>query len=191
MIGGRYNEYLRRFFKKEAPLLGLQGSGGGLGFLAGRGGPTLATGGTKYTYNNKIIHVFTNTGPNPFIVPKDFTAEVFVVGGGGGGGYFGGGGGAAAGAARVWRGPGRRLVALHLAHDRLWRGRNAYGPIGRPHWAAAGVVAWCIRGGQWLCVGQHVSGAGWVFAGPWRAVGAAGQLHHVCAAVGRYFVVVA
>ena len=24
------------FFKKEAPLLGLQGSGGGLGFLAGR-----------------------------------------------------------------------------------------------------------------------------------------------------------
>ena len=25
------------FFKKEAPLLGLQGSGGGLGFLAGRG----------------------------------------------------------------------------------------------------------------------------------------------------------
>ena len=26
------------FFKKEAPLLGLQGSGGGLGFLAGRGG---------------------------------------------------------------------------------------------------------------------------------------------------------
>ena len=26
------------FFKKEAPLLGLQGSGGGLGFLAGSGG---------------------------------------------------------------------------------------------------------------------------------------------------------
>ena len=26
------------FFKKEAPLLGLQGSGGGLGFLAGGGG---------------------------------------------------------------------------------------------------------------------------------------------------------
>ena len=26
------------FFKKEAPLLGLQGSGGGLGFLSGGGG---------------------------------------------------------------------------------------------------------------------------------------------------------
>jgi hypothetical protein len=85
------------FFKKEAPLLGLQGSGGGLGFLAGRGGPTLATGGTKYTYNNKIIHVFTTTGPNPFIVPKDFTAEVFVVGGGGGGGGDMAGGGGAGG----------------------------------------------------------------------------------------------
>ena len=36
------------FFKKEAPLLGLQGSGGGLGFLAGggAGGPIQATGGS-------------------------------------------------------------------------------------------------------------------------------------------------
>ena len=39
------------FFKKEAPLLGLQGSGGGLGFLAGRGaaGP-----GTSHFYEFKV-----------------------------------------------------------------------------------------------------------------------------------------
>ena len=29
---------MKDFHKKEAPLLGLQGSGGGLGFLAGSGG---------------------------------------------------------------------------------------------------------------------------------------------------------
>jgi len=105
------------FFKKEAPLLGLQGSGGGLGFLAGRGGAgssgITATGGTKepnvsspdgliYTY-----HYFTTTGANPFNVTSvDGPGEVeyILVAGGGGGGYSqngpgrnGGGGGGAGG----------------------------------------------------------------------------------------------
>ena len=75
-------------------------AGFGFGREAGASSPGLpdvATGGTKYTYNSKTIHVFTTTGPNPFIAPKNFTAEVFVVGGGGGGAADMAGGGGAGG----------------------------------------------------------------------------------------------
>ena len=75
-------------------------AGFGFGREAGDSGPglpALATGGTKYTYNSKTIHVFTTTGPNPFIAPKNFSAEVFVVGGGGGGAVDMAGGGGAGG----------------------------------------------------------------------------------------------
>ena len=47
------------FFKKEAPLLRLQGSGGGLGFLAGSGSEFIASGGTEITNGNIKYHVFT------------------------------------------------------------------------------------------------------------------------------------
>ena len=75
-------------------------SGFGFGRAAGDSGPSfppLATGGTKYTYNSKVIHAFTTTGPNPFIAPKNFSAEIFVVAGGGGGATDMAGGGGAGG----------------------------------------------------------------------------------------------
>jgi len=83
--------------KKEMPLLGVLGMGGGVGsnLVAGPGLPAVSSGGTKYTYNNKTIHVFTST--EPFICPKNITAEVFVVGGGGGGATDMAGGGGAGG----------------------------------------------------------------------------------------------
>ena len=98
------------FFKKEAPLLGLQGSGGGLGFLAGRGGGSIAdtiaaTGGTKIDASDGFTyHIFQEGNNQPFNVTalsvgggSGDTIEVLLVGGGGGGGkQHGGGGGAGA-----------------------------------------------------------------------------------------------
>ena len=82
------------FFKKEAPLLGLQGSGGGLGFLAGSGpSEFIASGGTEIINGNVKYHVF--------ITDQDFEVtsgtgdiELLVVGGGGAatGPYSAGGG---------------------------------------------------------------------------------------------------
>jgi hypothetical protein len=54
----------------------------------------LIVGGTKYTYNGKVIHTFTNS--NNFIVEGadgSLSIEYFIVGGGGSGGSAGGGGG--------------------------------------------------------------------------------------------------
>ena len=86
--------------KKEKPLLGLQGSGGGLGFLApkGAGGAISASGGTTTPAgitpgNGYRYHVFTSSGS--FVVASG-TADIeyLVVGGGGqGGSYYGGGAG--------------------------------------------------------------------------------------------------
>ena len=101
------------FFKKEAPLLGLQGSGGGLGFLAGSASGFSATGGSAgggngiqpgdgYTY-----WVFTNNGPNTFVVDGTADAEYIAVAGGGGGSDRGNGcsGGGAGGLLTNWPGP--------------------------------------------------------------------------------------
>ena len=93
------------FFKKQAPLLGLQGSGGGLGFLAGGGassGIEGASGGTLVAPNpgGYEIRHFTSTGTNQFSYTSaspDATLDVFLVAGGGGGGSRGGGGGGAGG----------------------------------------------------------------------------------------------
>ena len=91
--------------KKEAPLLGLQGSGGGLGFLAGGAGEVEATGG----YVSQAVgddshlykyHLWTNGMLAPlqnFTVGSERTLDVLVVGGGGGGGGYAAGGGGAGG----------------------------------------------------------------------------------------------
>ena len=94
------------FFKKEAPLLGLQGSGGGLGFLAGSGAGFIeATGG----YVSEAVgddshlykyHLWMDGTPAPlknFTVGSRKTLDVLVVGGGGGGGGYAAGGGGAGG----------------------------------------------------------------------------------------------
>ena len=95
------------FFKKEAPLLGLQGLGGGLGFLAGgsAGDPMSASGGTTNTYtesgNPYQSHTFTSSGA--FVISSLGTGDigdkvdVMVVAGGGGGGHNIAAGGGAGG----------------------------------------------------------------------------------------------
>ena len=89
------------FNKKEAPLLGLQGSGGGLGFLTGGGGGGVrASGGTILDYGGYRSHKFTSLTPNTFDVQTGGPVDILIVGGGGGGGGDNAGGGGA-GAARV------------------------------------------------------------------------------------------
>ena len=75
--------------KKEAPLLGLQGSGGGLGYLAGGGAAEfLASGGTVTTPGNGYkYHTFSSTGAATFIVDSGAAdIQLLVVAGGGGAG---------------------------------------------------------------------------------------------------------
>ena len=78
--------------KKESPILGLLGLGGG---IARAGGVSLEVSGgdAEFTYNGKKIHVFTSSGALT-VSGGPVSLEVFMVGGGaGGGGYCGGGGG--------------------------------------------------------------------------------------------------
>ena len=84
---------MREYYKKEGPLLGLQGGGGGVGYLAGSGGLT-ATGGTEITSGSFKYHVFVSNGP--FQVSGSGIVEVLIIAGGAGGGarYYAGGGGA-------------------------------------------------------------------------------------------------
>ena len=97
------------FFKKEAPLLGLQGSGGGLGFLAGgSGGPQVeASGGASWDAGGYRFHAFINPGNSSstrsgtLTVTTGGEVEVFMVAGGGGGQGTGGGGGGAGGAKTI------------------------------------------------------------------------------------------
>lgn len=92
------------FFKKEAPLLGLQGSGGGLGFLAGgaAGNPVQVTGGTQTTIGDYLFIEFENGMPGTFTVDSGETEEavMLLAGGGGGGGCQVGGGGGGGGLIR-------------------------------------------------------------------------------------------
>ena len=95
------------FFKKEAPLLGSQGLGGGLGFLAGRGAAEYldATGGTIFEIGDYRWHIINSSSPPQSIAinqvasdPNDSVIDFLVVAGGGGAGggdnAYGGGGGA-------------------------------------------------------------------------------------------------
>jgi hypothetical protein len=85
------------FNKKEAPLLGLQGSGGGLGFLTGGGGGVEASGGNVNgtLASGSKYHIFTADGT--FNVTAGGSVSILAIAGGGGGGVqHGGGGGAGA-----------------------------------------------------------------------------------------------
>jgi len=84
-------------FRKQRPLLGLTGmGGGGTGLSLKRSGaaPVEATGGTKYETPDSTYHVFTATTPAPFAVTAGSgNITVMMVGGGGPGACGGGGGG--------------------------------------------------------------------------------------------------
>jgi hypothetical protein len=71
---------------------------GGFGFGRSAGSvPFSVTGGTKYTYNGKTIHVFTSTDATGLVITGGnlTNVEYVMVGGGGAGGYnYAGGGGA-------------------------------------------------------------------------------------------------
>ena len=81
------------WYKKEKPLLGLLGSGGGLA-QGGAAPPVIdASGGTKATPGDGYTyHVFTSSGS--FVVASGTdNMDILMVGGGGGGGFDRGGGG--------------------------------------------------------------------------------------------------
>ena len=84
--------------KKEKPLLGLQGSGGGLGFLAGGGAPGVEASGGNVNgtlADGSKYHIFTTNGS--FAVTGGGSVSILAIAGGGGGGVqHGGGGGAGA-----------------------------------------------------------------------------------------------
>ena len=85
------------WFKKERPLLGMTGFGGGAdGKLVSGAAPQFAaSGGTETTPGNGYkYHLFTAAGPSPFVVTGGGNCEVFMMSGGGSGGNdIGGGGG--------------------------------------------------------------------------------------------------
>lgn len=103
------------FFKKEAPLLGLQGSGGGLGFLAGRGGGGTFTiylwGASADNTNNTIKSGFTEVTIKKSSIPSSYSRFEVIVGQEGLNGNstaqrFGGGGGGKPGSAPNIGSPG-------------------------------------------------------------------------------------
>ena len=77
------------FFKKESPILGMLGLGGGIARAAGGAGESniAASGGSLINYNNVNYHVFKTTGT--FTAPSDFNTSVnyIILGGGGGASY--------------------------------------------------------------------------------------------------------
>tara|TARA_B100001175_G_C19488414_1_gene631207 strand:+ start:863 stop:2014 length:1152 start_codon:yes stop_codon:yes gene_type:complete len=95
------------WFKKESPLLGWFGIGGGLASSSTL--PNVdASGGTTFEYNGKKIHRFTYPNSDAFVVNRytdPFTLEYVIIAGGGGAGCYNspqrGGGGGGAGAVRI------------------------------------------------------------------------------------------
>ena len=88
------------WFKKEKPIQGMMGFGGGAaGYLLGGavGGGVEGTGGTvdDSTFSDYKVHYF--TAPGSFSLNADGYIDIAVVGGGGGGGYNWGAGGGAGG----------------------------------------------------------------------------------------------
>ena len=78
------------WFKKEKPIQGMMGFGGGAaGYLLGGagGGGIEGTGGTvdDSTFSDYNVHYF--TAPGSFSLNADGYIDIAVVGGGGGGGY--------------------------------------------------------------------------------------------------------
>ena len=94
---------LNRWFKKESPILGMLGMGGGAGSNLVAGGPagpgvSLSGGNVEYTYGTNKIHVFTSPGTlsNPS-GGVSATIQYVLIGGGGGTASDAGGGGGAGG----------------------------------------------------------------------------------------------
>ena len=75
--------------KKEMPLLGMSGMGGGVGsnLVGGAAGPISATGGTKTTSGDYTVHTFTSSG-SLVVASGAGNVEYLVIGGGGGGGGY-------------------------------------------------------------------------------------------------------
>ena len=105
------------WFKKEKPVQGLLGLGGGVGFSvsAGAGGGYEASGGakTRYTTGGKyyFIHSITDTGNTSFVCSTAAESnyenvDVLLIAGGGGGGmgevHDGGGGGGGGGGNNIF-----------------------------------------------------------------------------------------
>ena len=75
--------------KKEMPLLGMSGMGGGVAsnLVGGAAGPISATGGTKTTSGDYTVHTFTSSG-SLVVASGSGNVEYLVIGGGGGGGGY-------------------------------------------------------------------------------------------------------
>lgn len=89
---------LREFFKKERPLLGMAGFGGGIASRLVGGVAGSVSGGNVDGLepgNGYKYHTFTS--PGTLVVVGDFTMEVLMVAGGGTGGSDGGAGGTGGG----------------------------------------------------------------------------------------------
>ena len=90
---------LNNWEKKEKPIQGMMGFGGGAtGYLVGGGGlgPFQLTGGTQSVIGDYTFHKFTNGMPGQFTVDSGETVDAVILiaaGGGGGGCQVGGGGG--------------------------------------------------------------------------------------------------
>ena len=138
--------------KKETPLLGLQGSGGGLGRLAPRGsGAISASGGSVTDHGTIKVHEFTPSTPSPqrvFTVTggSNWTLTAIVLGGGGGGGISGGGGGAG-GAAKA---PSITVTSGDSSTVTLGGGGNGSGPGWAPDGGTPGGDTYVNLGGHQL-----------------------------------------
>ena len=125
--------------KKEKPLLGLVGLGGGVGsnLVAGAAGPFEATGGFYSDYgdggDNWRAHIFTADGTfSCSSIGGDGTVLHYLIVGGGGGGSFGAAGGGGAGCVQI--------------------GTIPYGDLSTGDWP--------VTVGNGACGGRNVSGPG-------------------------------
>ena len=80
-----------KFFKKESPILGLLGMGGGIARGASALGPLEITGASVTSYSDSTHTWIVQTTTNPITTNRGFDSadevEILLVGGGGGGGY--------------------------------------------------------------------------------------------------------
>ena len=91
---------LNNWHKKEKPIQGMMGMGGGAtGYLAGGGGSSVqSTGGVVNEYGGYKYHIFDYPNSDNFVAGDDISGMnidlLLVAGGGAGGSYYGAGGGA-------------------------------------------------------------------------------------------------
>jgi len=82
---------LDKFFKKESPILGMLGMGGGIARGSSGLGPLEITGASVTSYSDSTHTWIVQTASNPITTNRGFDSadevEILLVGGGGGGGY--------------------------------------------------------------------------------------------------------